>query len=135
MSDNILTVDLSKFEDLCGKLPAVVEHAAMRAAKAELSTVQYIAKAVHRFQSTSGRRPTGRYYKNTHRLERSVQVEMTDTGGRVYLDEGIADYGIYVHEGQRSWSPDQFVYDAFEAQKDDIVTGIGEAVAIAITEL
>ena len=135
MNANILTFDLKSFENFCGKLPERIERAAMIQAKRELGVVQYIARTAHRFMSTPGRRPTGRYYRNTGRLERSIQVEMTGDGGRVYLDDGIADYGVYVHEGQRSWEPDQFVYDAFEAQRDDIVTGIGEAVAAAILEL
>lgn len=135
MNENVLTFDLKPFEDMCGKLPAVVERAAMVQAKRELGAVQFVARKIHRFQSTSGRRPTGRYYRNTGRLERSIEVEMTDDGGRVYLDEGVADYGVYVHEGQRSWAPDQFVYDSFEVQKEDMITGIGEAVANAIMSL
>jgi hypothetical protein len=139
MNENVLTFDLKPFEDLCGKLPATVERAAMRAAKAELGVVQYIARTAHRFQGTPGRRPSGRYYRNTGKLVDSIQVEMTGDGGRVYLDDGVgphaAPYGPYVHEGQRSWQPDQFLYDSFSAQHDDIVTGIGEAVGIAISEL
>lgn len=135
MSDVVLTFDLGPFEELCGKLPAIVERAALREAKVQLGVVQKTARTFHRFQSTSGRRPTGRYYRNTHRLEKSIQVEMSDNGGRVYLDEGIADYGVYVHEGTRTWDPDQFVYESFDMFRDDIVRNIGNAVAESIANL
>ena len=135
MPENVLTFDLRPFEDLCGKLPAAVMNAARREAKTQLRVVQKTARTFHRFQSTSGRRESGRYYRNTGRLEKSVKVEMTDDGGRVYLEEGIADYGIFVHDGQRSWEPDQFVYEAFDDFKDDMIENIGNAVATAIAEL
>lgn len=135
MSENVLTFDLRPFEELCGKLPAAIENAVRREAKVQLGVVQKTARTFHRFQSESGRRPSGRYYRNTGRLERSVQVEMTDDGGRVYLDEGIADYGVYVHEGQRSWEPDQFVYEAFEILSRDIINGLTNAASTAIANL
>jgi hypothetical protein len=115
--------------------PPAVERAVFRQARQSLGDVRNQARRIHRFMATSGRRPTGRYYKNTGRLERSVQVEMSDSGGRVYLDTGIADYGPYVHEGQRSWAPDQFIYESMYAWKDQIFVDIGNAVAQAISEL
>ena len=140
MTENTLTIDLTKFEAVLNALPEKVERAVMREAKKQLTDVQRVARVAHRFQSTSGLRPAwGRkkagYYKNTHKLEKSVQVEMTGDGGRVYLDTGVADYGPYVHEGQRSWEPDRFVYQALAIQRHEIINGIGRAVAEAINSL
>jgi hypothetical protein len=133
--NNVLTFDLRPFEELCGKLPQAVMRAALREAKTQLGVVQKTARTFHRFQSTSGMRPNGRYYRNTGRLERSIQVEMSDDGGRVYLDEGIADYGVYIHSGFKSWESDPFVYEAFDEFREDILNNIGEAVSRAISEL
>jgi hypothetical protein len=132
---NCLEIDLTKWERVMDSFPSTVERHVLRQARQSLADVRNTARKIHRFRATSGRRPTGRYYKNTGRLERSVQVEMFDSGGRVYLDTGIADYGPYVHEGQRSWAPDQFIYESMFAWKEQIIADIGNAVAEAISEL
>ena len=36
-------------------------------------------------------------------------------------------YGIFVHEGQRSWAPDRFITDNFESNKSTIKGFISEA--------
>jgi hypothetical protein len=65
-----------------------------------LDHVQKEAQRRHAFKSRTGK------------LERSVRTEKTDDGGSVYLDESIAPYAEYVHEGHGSWSPDRFLTDA-----------------------
>ena len=137
MDENVVQINLKPFEDMMGRLPQKVLTAARREAKTQLGVVQKTAKTFHRFMNTSGRRPSGRYYKNTHRLERSISMEMSDTTGRVYLDLGIADYGVYVHQGWWNpktgaiWYPDQFIYEAMHILKPDIVREIGNAVYAA----
>jgi hypothetical protein len=132
---NILTFDLKPFEDFCGRMPMMLYDDALKIIRLHLVNIRTIARQIHRFQATPGKRPNGRYYRNTGRLERSVQVHMESDGGSVYLDEGIADYGKYVHEGQRSWAPDQFVYDAFESQRDEIDSDLTYAISQAIREM
>jgi len=61
-------------------------------------------------QTTARRRH--RYTRRTGRLAESVQISTDQKGGYVYLDSAMANYGKYVHDGQRSWAPDQFLYDA-----------------------
>jgi hypothetical protein len=115
-----VTVDLSRYRDFAERLPVAVERAAVRGIKRQLAAIQRRARREHRFMSTSGKRPTGRYYRNTHMLEKSVEMTTDEHGGMVYLDTGIAAYGPYVHEGQRSWAPDQFIYGAFDKQLPEI---------------
>ena len=134
MADNVLTFDLKPFEDWCGRFPMLLYDNVLKVVRSHLINVRTIARQAHRFMSTPGRRPSGRYYRNTGRLEKSIQVEMMSDGGRVYLDEGIAYYGKYVHEGQQSWEPDPFIYDAFESQRDMIISDILEMVSQAIRE-
>jgi len=58
------------------------------------------ARSNHRFQSRTGS------------LVEAILSETWGLSGRVYIDDFIAPYGVYVHEGQRSWAPDQFIYKA-----------------------
>jgi hypothetical protein len=130
--ENVLTFDLKPFENWCGMFPKETYNALLQIIALNLDNVRSIARMTHRFQSTPGRRPTGRYYRNTGALEDSIRVKMESDGGRVYLEEGIAPYGKFVHDGQRTWEPDQFVYDAFETQKDNIVSDLNYALDEAI---
>lgn len=133
--DNVLTFDLKPFEDMCGRLPDGLYKSALQNIRMHLDNVRTIARTTHRFMSTPGRRPTGRYYRNSGHLEDSIRVKIESDGGRVYLEESIADYGKYVHDGQRSWAPDPFVYDAFESQKDEIISDLSYNIAQAIKEM
>jgi hypothetical protein len=44
-------------------------------------------------------------------------------------------YGLYVHEGQQSWEPDQFIYEAMDGLKKNILTAISDSVFKSIQEL
>ena len=67
------------------------------------SSVVQKARAVHRFD-----RKTGDLQKATKQFEESA-----NTFG-VHIDETIASYGKYIHDGQRGWAPDRFLTNAFE---------------------
>jgi len=73
-----------------------------------------------------------RFITRTGALEESVTAEYTGNTVRAYLDESIAPYGKYVHDGQRSWAPDPFLENAFTKHVRDIDGAIGEAVAKAM---
>lgn len=89
--------------------------------KNQLKEVRKVAKKEHRFKRKSGF------------LQRSIkQVIDNQLTGMVFLDTGIASYGPIVHEGHGKWSPDQFLYEALDKQKDDIRKGVGEAINRAL---
>ncbi len=72
-----------------------------------------------------------RFITRTGALEQSVTVEYTGNTVRAYLDASVAPYGIFVHDGQRSWAPDPFLEKAFTAHIKDIDAAIGTVVAKA----
>jgi hypothetical protein len=115
---DVLEVDLSNFEREMAAMPNTVMRGARRGMRTFLETVQEDARHVHRFMSTSGIRPSGRYYKNTGMLEKSIMVRVEKDEGKVYFEEGVVEYGKYVHEGHGTWNPDQFIYGAFDRDKD-----------------
>lgn len=53
-----------------------------------------------------------RYTRRTGNLESATKSSKTSTGGTVYIDDGQAIYGKYIHEGFKSWAADPFLYDA-----------------------
>lgn len=80
---------------------------------------------------------THRYITRSGMLDRSIQSEVDATGfvGRVYLEPGIAAYGQYIHEGFKSWAPDRFLNESLQANTDDIVEKIQDAVNAAVAAL
>jgi hypothetical protein len=75
-----------------------------------LNSVRDKAKRKHRFKSRSGK------------LERSVRSNLNEDGGSVYLDEGLAPYASYIHEGSDNISADPFLDDAFnESELDRLI--------------
>lgn len=73
-----------------GDVDSIIRRAVKNAVERSVNKVQHEATSHHRFTSRTGM------------LERSVRSEVSgDTHGIVYLDEGVAKYGVYVHEGTR----------------------------------
>ena len=91
--------------------------------------VQPFLKAVQR---TAQQRH--RFTRRTGKLERSIRTETTKDGGTVYLDEGIANYGKYVHQGFGSWSADKFLDVAAEGNMRLLDSDVGRAVDKAIND-
>lgn len=64
------------------------------------------AKANHRFKARSGN------------LERSIMSDVSKDGnniiGKLFLQDTIAEYALYIHRGFRSWAPDPFLREAKE---------------------
>lgn len=83
-----------------------------------------------------------RYNSQSNNLERSVtkKVPSSGTSGLVYLEDGIAKYGKYIHEGWHSrkgkrvkgWRADRFLDKALIKRGRDIVIGISAAIDRAI---
>jgi len=133
----VITIDIKAFDKFFTGAPEKMESSALRAIGQQLVIIQKTAKKEHRYMSTSGRRPTGRYYRNTHNLERSVVTELDKKAkvGMVYLDTGIAKYGPFIHQGFKSWRPDQFLYAAFDKQLSQIQPAINTALSQAVFDL
>jgi hypothetical protein len=71
-----------------------------------------------------------RYKRKGGLLQRSTREEVDKSGlsAKVFLDEGIASYGKYVHEGHGSWMPDRFLYNVAKRQKPYFIARINGAV-------
>jgi hypothetical protein len=131
-----IEVDLSQLRDAFGKLPANIKREVRKAMGEQITKVRDMGRRNHRYMSTSGYRPTGRYYKNTGKLEQSTMSHVNADGdvAEAYLESGIASYGKYVHEGHGSWGPDKFLDKAIEAQEPFIRVAIEQAVKRAVSE-
>ena len=122
-----VSIDISELES---KLPMMSEkiEAFMRVElKHQLVEIQKYAMKNHRHKT---RRKT-RNKTRTGSLNSSIQrqIDPSEMSGSVYLETGIADYGVYVHEGHGApgksvkngfpyvWEPDQFIYKALEARE------------------
>ena len=81
-------------------------------------------------QMASSARKNHRYENDTGILERSTIGEvLTPITGRVFINENDAPYGFHVHEGNRSWNPDQFIYKATANSEQIIVDKINAELA------
>lgn len=61
----------------------------------------------------TGAKQVHRHQRRTGKLERSIKRGTHKDGGSVFVDDSYCDYGKFVHMGQRSWKPDQYVFDSF----------------------
>lgn len=69
-----------------------------------------------------------RYTRRTGNLERSIKIRNKRDGGMVYINEAQAPYGKFVHNGQRSWAADPFLYNAAIKNEPALNKDIDEAV-------
>jgi hypothetical protein len=113
-----VSIDLSQFENVFGKLPGAIEDELRIEMKNQLVLLQEEARNKHRYES------------HTRKLEQSVQwkVSSDDKVGTVYLEDSIANYGIYVAKGHGTWAPDNFMEDALAKREGDIRKGFEDAV-------
>lgn len=78
------------------------------------------AKRVHRHQRRTGK------------LERSIKVRRTNDGGSILIDDTSCDYGKFVHRGQRSWKPDEFVFETYGRNERSFDQNIDKAISDAL---
>lgn len=118
-----VTVDVSMTGLDLGNLGPKVENALRKELKYQLSEVQLEARKTHRYQT------------HTSMLEKSVTMEVQENGlvGEVGLDESIAYYGPFVHDGQRSWAPDKFLDEALDKREPYIMEGVEQAINEALS--
>lgn len=62
-----------------------------------------------------------RYNHRTRKLRRATKSRSIKTLGlRTYIDEQVADYGKYVHEGHGTWGADRFIDDSVKRNEKNI---------------
>lgn len=113
-------IDTSDIKQKFSDLPSALLDSIRIEMKNQITKVQETARKNHRYQT------------HTRKLEESVQTRILKDGliGQIYLENSIADYGVYVHEGHGTWDPDRFLDEAIERQE----TEINEAMGLAIQE-
>jgi hypothetical protein len=113
-----LTVDIKKYGVDINNLDEKVTSALRKELKQQLSELNVYARKNHRFRAHTGM------------LEKSITTEMDGNGlvGEVGLDDSIAYYGKYVHEGHHSWAPDRFLNDALDKRAPYIEEGVKRAI-------
>lgn len=77
---------------------------------------------------TNGARRVHRHIRRTGTLERSIKNEKTKDGGIIYANDASCDYGKYVHMGQRSWKPDQFIFESYDRNENILDQNINKAI-------
>lgn len=100
-------------------IPDYAEASLMEVMRSGVEGMRQYARSHHRFNRRTGS------------LIQAMSAEAFGLSGRVYIDDLIAYYGVYVHEGQRSWAPDQFIYKAVSALLPDLKSDLHQALALA----
>jgi len=108
-----LKIDLEKYEDLD---PKDIEEGLAEALKTASTLISNEAKSNHRYRSRSGN------------LKRATKTKSTKESIQAYIDEAMARYGKYIHNGSRSWAPDEFVEDAIKNNLDKIDRLIADSI-------
>lgn len=76
-----------------------------------------------------------RYKVRTGRLQQATKAMVRDLTADLYIDDSIAPYGVYVHEGHHNgaWAPDKFVEKALKNGEPALMRSLGNAIQRAIT--
>ena len=85
----------------------------------ELKVMQIGARRVHRHKRQTGK------------LERSIKITRRPDGGMLYADDSQAVYAKFVHMGQRSWAPDEYIFDSFKRNERHLEQSIDKAIDLA----
>ena len=67
-----------------------------------------------------------RYVNQTGNLTNSISTRKLEMGLSLFAD---ANYASYVHDGQRSWTPDPWIADTIKNNEDLIIKTIEEEIA------
>jgi len=81
------------------------------------------AQSVHRFRNRSGR------------LVSAVQAEIKGYTARAFIDDGLAPYGGFIHDGFKTWAPDPFLADAFQRNASSIDRAFETSISRVIQRL
>lgn len=61
-----------------------------------------------------------KYINRTGRLQNASKVDISKFNVKAYIDDRIAKYGKYIHDGTKHISPDPFIANAIENNKEKI---------------
>jgi hypothetical protein len=123
MAGPVVAVDLPGFQNNLRLVPEALTDSIRKEIKHQLVEIHKLAMKKHRHTTRTGM------------LNNSLQRQMnSDFEGSVYFDTGIANYGVYVHEGHGSWEPDQFLYAALDARAPLIEADLEKAINVGLTQ-
>lgn len=75
-----------------------------------------------------------RYKRRTGKLQYATRGYVKDMTSVLMVDGRIAPYGLFVHEGQRSWAPDRFITRAGDKMEKEVEDAISKAIDKALKE-
>jgi hypothetical protein len=122
-------IDISDLVKKFNAIPASVTLNLRRELKHAATQVQRLARkrlpeGAHRYGFYKHARPT-------YRLRDSTETYLAPgnelTSG-VFLNDQMAPYGKYIHEGFKSWKPDRFLNLSLQMQETEIIQGLQEAI-------
>lgn len=105
------------------RLPEALSRSLSVGLNTALTDMASIAKINHRYKVR-----TGTLYKATQAMTRELK-------GDVFINDSVAHYGVYVHEGHGTWAPDKFVYKAVLDNEPNLTKALEQSIAKAITEV
>jgi len=80
-------------------------------------------------RATATARMRHRYHRRSGLLSSSTKFIADEHEATVYIEDAAAPYGKYVHDGFRSWAPDQFIPEAIEASEEENLADIEKNLA------
>jgi HK97 gp10 family phage protein len=99
------SIKIDKFEELNSE---TVKKAADTALREASHIIQSQARTSHRYKTRTGN------------LVRATRAQSIKGALQAYIDDNLAKYGKYIHEGFRSWAPDPFLGRAIESNLNKI---------------
>jgi predicted component of type VI protein secretion system len=117
-----ITIDAEEVLRDLSRLPDKIDEEIESALESLMPRIEQYAQRNHRFNSRTGT------------LVSSIRSEVKSLLADLYIDDSVADYGVYVHEGHGSWRPDKFLDGAIRAFDREINTTIEKAAERAIRE-
>jgi hypothetical protein len=118
-----ITVDANDVIGGMEELPDDLHQALNTSLGISLSRMQTYAQFTHRYKTRTGR------------LSSAISSEVKDLMGELFIDENKAYYGKYVHEGHGTWAPDQFIYGSAEANTENLMSSLNQALDSAIKKV
>ncbi len=67
-----------------------------------------------------------RYKDRTGNLTNSIMIDQIENGLNLFAKQ---KYGLYIHEGFKTWSPDDWLYDAINDNMDMILNSMNKHIA------
>lgn len=118
-----LEIDYEEAVSALDKFSNDIDEVVEKATEDVMEKIVEDAKRTHRFRTRTGT------------LESAVQKEIKQYTASVFIDNALAPYGTYIHEGHRSWAPDPFLEEAFRRHQSELDSCIQSAIDHLIKKL